>query len=401
MSNQSTAQLTLGGASAMIKLHETEEKQDKTPATGKKATAKAKAKVKKPSAPKDKTTKPTDEKTTPKRTRKPKAVKPEAETEVKKPEVVVAAPPEPAKAKPLSLKDRLLAKKETFDGAALSERLRDYKEVTREPELMAQFAELIERADEVGIASFSFDRQPMQAMDEWFQLNLQELVDQLKKLSRRDEDVNKLLYSLKDFLENNLVGDTFWRVVNDVVRPFAAINNRGELQKALNRLVSTGLVEVDSKHYDSEAIVIYNGSAKFVYSRKREWNPETGKPEPALVILIGWQFAKKANEKIKDQRRARRGELKAIQDEATLTPKDVLTGSKKNGTFFVPSGTSCGLLMEKEGRKIRVLKSIDVKINSNLPTKWVDWDASPDSWSSRDSCFAFKTWRDKTIASNE
>lgn len=335
-----------------------------------------------------------------KRVRKPKVEKPEAETklteQVAETTQVVEAPKPAEPAKPLSLKDKLLAgarakpEDKVFDGSTLAQKLQEKSEISHEPELMAEFARLIESADQLGIGNLCLDRGGNVAREEWFNLSLTSLVDRLKDLARLDEEVAKLLRSLQDYLQNNFVSDTFWRVIQTIVRPFAKVNDRGELQKQLDLLVANNLAEKNPGHYDEEAVVISFGTIKVVYVPKRQRNPRTGKWDLLTLNLLAWQFVKQANKRVREGTSQRFKDLKAMEAKATLTAKEAL--EKRDGRFYVRSGTSRGLLFELAGGELRILEAIDSKVG-NLPTRWLSWD-DDNAWP-MDARFAFKTWREK------
>ena len=321
-----------------------------------------------------------------------------------------APPPEPTPAviktdkpteppKPISLKERLLAQKGQIDTVALSQKLAEKREVCETPELMKEFADLIGKADEIGVEHLSLDRPRHTAEREWFNQSLQELVRHLQKLSSMDEDVGKLYGALQDYLQNAFIGETFWRVIQEIVRPFANVTSNGELQKQLRQLVNYELVEFNPDRYDQDSVLVFIGPTKFVYAPKRE-RTASGQWEPIPIVKVGWQFVKAAATRAREGSSQRWRELKALRDKATINAKEALDG--KDGIFYIQPGTAVGFLVKQKDDKLSVLEAIGLRAGK-LPSRPVSWDAPSKEWPSHEIHFAFHQWKarvEKKLATN-
>mgnify|MGYP000657529040 CR=1 FL=1 len=333
----------------------------------------------------------------PKTKKKEKQTKSPAPSPEPVPAVVEIAKPE----KPMSLKERLLAQKGKLDTATLGQKLTDKREVCGTPELMAEFADLISKADEIGVEHLSLDRPRHVAEREWFGQSLNELVSHLERLAQMDEDVAKLYGALQDYLQNAFIGDTFWRVICQIVRPFAKVASNGELQRQLNKLVNDGLVERDPGRYDNEAVLVFIGPTKFVYAPKRERNSATGQWELIPILKMGWQFVKAAAIRAREGSNQRWRELKALRDKATINAKEAL--KKKDGTFYIQRGNAAGILMKQKDGELFVLEVIGLRAGK-LPSGPISWDDPAKNWPSPEVYFAFYNWKayvERKLMTNE
>lgn len=288
----------------------------------------------------------------------------------------------------------LLAKAQKFDGAALSEKIQEARDILGEPEAVKYFADLIGAADELGLQYLGFDQRKEFAQQEWFGLSLPEMKKKLKEwASAGDEVAREVLDNLGDFQKNAIVSDPLWQLVTDIVRPCRNVRNYGDLIAILRELKGRGLVRelVNPHRPPANGVTIRRGTTSFCYLPARKWG------EKIPLAEAGWPFILQAQETVREWSQSQQRKLAALEKKATLTPSQVLAG--ENGTLFVQLGINRALLFEirnrNAGREARVIETVGVAVGS-LPSKWVDWEAEESAWPNQDVFHAVAAWKRRT-----
>lgn len=292
---------------------------------------------------------------------------------------------------PTSLKDQLLKRASAFDsGKQLAGAIKEADEASAEPEVVAFFVSVIDKADELGVRRFGFDRSPEQAEREWVALSPSEMEKELRQWSNEGDTIaSQVLVELEQFKKNTLLWDLFWRVTRQFVRPCWSIRTYGNLSSFLREMAQKGLAQtlVDPKHVPQDGIPIQARMHTLVYLPKKD----------IAVSEAGWPFVKEAEKRAKGWAQEQQGRMEDLEEQATgLTPPRVKDGQE--GRMSVRIGINRGVLLEVRNRsgnaELRVIKTVGVFVKP-IPSNWIKWNSPGSDWPSEEVFNAVRAWESR------
>jgi hypothetical protein len=297
----------------------------------------------------------------------------------------------PSPPPPTSLKDQLLKRASAFDsGKQLAGAIKEADEASAEPEVVAFFVSVIDKADELGVRRFGFDRGPEQAEREWAALSPSEMEKELRHWSNEGDTIaSQVLAELEQFKKNTLLWDLFWQVTRQFVRPCWSIRTYGNLSSFLRETAQKGLAQtlMDPKHIPQDGIPIKAKMHTLVYLPKKDIS----------VSEAGWPFVKEAEKRAKGWAQEQQGRMEDLEEQATgLTPPRVKDGQE--GRMSVRIGINRGVLLEvrnKNGNaELRVIRTVGVFVRP-IPSNWISWNASANDWPSEEIFSAVRAWENR------
>ena len=305
---------------------------------------------------------------------------------------VPPAPIIPETVKPvitLSLLDEITQAGDNLVGERIVEAIHLANDILANEKAVKAFVNAMIAIDALALNKLSFNRLKDDVRQEWYQLTLQEIDDQLNEWSEDgDANATKILATLNTFKKSQVdVIDPLWKLYTEIVRPANDVKSFADLKQLMHNLHDKDLLEkrMNWRSYPANTVVLGNDEFSVGYLPARE----NGKK--ILMIETGWPFVKEAEARVKENRQGKLAELEKL---ATIgfTSSDAKKGVE--GFVFLKAGEDRGVLLQVrkyEEVKIRIYRAIGIKVDP--PTNWVEWTIDKKEWISDDLYASFEAWK--------